>query len=449
MPSDRSPSPARTDLALLDRLASTTSRRQFVQWAGITIGAAAVSACGGDGALAFDPGARVVIGTGDKGVLNLFYVLKQTEAAFYFRVIMAPYAGITDDELAILTDLRNHEIAHREFLRTILSSAALPTLELDFVDVDFTSRVSVLGAAVQLEELGVAAFNGAAYLLTDADRLLVTGKIFSVEARHASVVSDLFAPGTAYFAGDDVVAVSSALHATLTPATVLATAAGLFVRTEIDVSTLPTEPRPAGDSSVQGIRDALNLALTLEYLEAAFYAEGLAAPGLIPVNDRIAFTQIRQHQDAHVALLQDRLGAAAVTAPTFDFTAGGAFADVFTDYATFLALAQGFEDAGVRAYRGQTGALIDDNAFLSEMMRLQAVEARHAAKVRRMRAQKGWITASATDVPALTAIYAGEDLILQAGVNVTTFGSTATASEAFDEPLSAQAITDILAPFIL
>jgi rubrerythrin len=448
MSEDPHSAPVDEELALLGRLAATTSRRRFVQWAGITVGVAAVSACGGDGPLAFAPGERVDLGSGDKGVLNHFYALEQLEAAFYFRVISTPYAGISADELSILTDIRNHEIAHREFLRTILSSAALATLELDFSGVDFTSRASVLGTAKVLEDLGIAAYNGAAYLLTDATRLSVVGKIVAVEARHASAIRDLLAPSTTDFAGDDVVSVSSGLDGAMTPAAALA-AASAFVTTEIDFSSLPTEPVPPGSALPPGIRDALNVALTLEYLEAEFYAQGVAAPGLIPVGDLTAFTQIGQHQDAHVALLQGRLGAAAVAPPTFDFTAGGTFADVFTNYATFLALAQGFEDTGVRAYRGQAGALISDNAILTEFLQLQAVEARHASKVRRMRAQKGWITLAATDVPALAAIYTGEDVNLQAGVNVASFVSVAAASEAFNEPLDTQAISDIVEPFIL
>lgn len=199
----------------------------------------------------------------------------------------------------------------------------------------------------------------------------------------------------------------------------------------------------------QGIKDVLNFALTLEYLEAAFYNEGLAAAGLIPTAVRPVFEQISQHEDAHVALLRSVLGADAVASPTFDFTAGGAFADVFTNYATFLALSQGFEDTGVRAYKGQAGELISNNGILTVALQIHSVEARHAAQVRRMRMQKGWITGANTDVSALAAVYAGEDNTMQAGVQTSTYVSANAASEAFDEPLSKQAVLDIAAPFIV
>ncbi len=63
-----------------------------------------------------------------------------------------------------------------------------------------------------------------------------------------------------------------------------------------------------------------------------------------------------------MALLQQTLGDAAVAEPEFDFTAGGQFGDVFTNYATFQALSQGFDDTGVRAYQGQAGNLVENDA---------------------------------------------------------------------------------------
>ncbi len=198
----------------------------------------------------------------------------------------------------------------------------------------------------------------------------------------------------------------------------------------------------------QGIRDVLNFALTLEYLEDEFYKAGLAAQGLIPANARTVFQQIGKHETAHVVLLKSVLGANAVAKPTFDFTAGGAFADVFTNYQTFLALAQGFEDTGVRAYKGQAANLISDNGTLTVALQIHSVEARHAAQVRRMRNQKGWITNANTDVAALAAVYAGDAETMQAGVNTATFINAPLATEAFDEPLTKEAVLAIAGMFI-
>jgi hypothetical protein len=190
----------------------------------------------------------------------------------------------------------------------------------------------------------------------------------------------------------------------------------------------------------QAIVDVLNFALTLEYLEDEFYQTGLGAGGLIPAGDLPIFQQIAKHEAAHVALLQSVLGASAVAKPTFDFTAVGTF-DPFNDYEIFKALSQGFEDIGVRAYKGGAPALMADNTVLTTALRIHSVEARHASMVRRLRGQKGWITGNQTDVPALAPVYAGEET-----ANGTA--SSAAAAEAFDEPLTIDQVNAIAGLFI-
>jgi hypothetical protein len=148
------------------------------------------------------------------------------------------YSGMTSDETQIFTDLMNHEMAHRDFLKAALSSNAIMDLQFDFSTVDFTSRDSVLGTAKAFEDLGVSAYNGAGKLIKSPDYLLVAGKIVSVEARHASAIRDLIMPKTAYFAGDDVVN-ASGMDGALPPAKVLATA-GTYIKTQVDASQLPT-----------------------------------------------------------------------------------------------------------------------------------------------------------------------------------------------------------------
>jgi hypothetical protein len=190
----------------------------------------------------------------------------------------------------------------------------------------------------------------------------------------------------------------------------------------------------------QGIIDVLNFALTLEYLEDEYYRTGLGS-GIIPAADQPIFQQISAHEAAHVALLQGALGASAVVKPTFDFTAGGTF-DPFANYEIFKALSQGFEDAGVRAYKGQAANLITDDAILTTALQIHSVEARHASAVRRLRGQKGWITGNQTDVPQLAPVYAGEDA-------ANGSATSAAAAEAFDEPLTKEQVLAIAGLFIV
>jgi hypothetical protein len=131
----------------------------------------------------------------------------------------------------------------------------------------------------------------------------------------------------------------------------------------------------------QQVVDVLNFALTLEYLEAAFYKQANASAELIPGEYRQLFRTIGQHETAHVRLLQGALGSAAVEAPAVDFTAGGKYADVFSNFETFVAVSATFEDLGVAAYKGQAGNLAG-TPVLTTALQIHSVEARHAAAVR-------------------------------------------------------------------
>ncbi|MBC7886927.1 MAG: ferritin-like domain-containing protein [Ferruginibacter sp.] len=213
------------------------------------------------------------------------------------------------------------------------------------------------------------------------------------------------------------------------------------------------------------IDETLNFALQLEYLEANFYIKGVATPGLIPAGPGVgALTTIRDHENAHVTFLRaaiTSLGAMPVTftAAQFDFTARGAFGDVFSNYDTFLAVAQTFEDTGVRAYKGQAGNLMANNDILTAALNIHSVEARHASHVRQMRKARGanvkpWITGKDTGIgAAVQASYNGEDLTTQAGVNIVNINgfniSAAAASEAFDETLTKDQVVAIVTPFFV
>lgn len=201
------------------------------------------------------------------------------------------------------------------------------------------------------------------------------------------------------------------------------------------------------------LSNALQLALTLEYLEDEYYRIGLDANGLIPNNDRSVFMQISKHETAHVAFLKSALtslGENPVAKPTFDFTAGGNF-NPFTDYNQFLILAQAFEDTGVRAYKGQAGNVMGNQQILQAALQIHAVEARHASQVRRMRGNKGWIELdNGGNMPAATnAVYTNEDNINQAGFNTSMLFGNEAGSAAFDEVLSGSDATTIASLFIV
>ncbi|MES2851088.1 MAG: ferritin-like domain-containing protein [Bacteroidota bacterium] len=178
----------------------------------------------------------VNLGSGDTGILNYAYALEQLEAAFYIQVAMTPYSGITAAETSLLTDIRDHEIAHREFFKAALSTSAIQALEVDFTSINFSNRDSVLNTAKAFEDLGVTAYNGAGKLITNPDYLTLAGKIVSVEARHAALIRDLISNGS--FA-DNTAIDANGLDLSRTPAQVLAIA-GTYLKRALNASNLPT-----------------------------------------------------------------------------------------------------------------------------------------------------------------------------------------------------------------
>ncbi|MEO6452859.1 MAG: ferritin-like domain-containing protein [Ginsengibacter sp.] len=228
------------------------------------------------------------------------------------------------------------------------------------------------------------------------------------------------------------------------------------------------------------IVEVLNYALTLEYLESEFYKAVVAAPGLtvsLTGAGRAALTTIRDHEIAHVAFLRSAimsLSATPVTytASNFDLTGGNSAAgtgpfsgtnSVLLNYDIMLAVAQVFEDTGVRAYKGAAGDLNSNNDILTAALQIHSVEARHAAHLRYMRknagvAVKPWITLNQSGVPApfdaaVQPSYNGEETTTQATVNIVNIGgqtiSANAASEAFDEPLTMAQVLAIVDPFII
>ena len=213
-------------------LTKNLQRRSFLRYAGASAAGIALVAAGCKKDRKND--SRVDLGSGDIGILNYAYALEQLEAAFYIKVMDSRYSGISSTEVSYLTDIRDHEIAHREFFKAAIGANAIPALEVDFSTIDFSSRASVLGTAKAFEDLGVSAYNGAGALLKSADYLTLAGKIVSVEGRHAALIRDLLSNGT--FA-DDLDANALDIHKL--PLEVLSIAS-TYIKTKINPNNLPT-----------------------------------------------------------------------------------------------------------------------------------------------------------------------------------------------------------------
>ena len=257
------------------------------------------------------------------------------------------------------------------------------------------------------------------------------------------------------------------------------------------------------------IKTVLDFALALEIFEAEFYSAVLGLSSSSAQNNAFnavrgsvtgaaleTVKQIQKHEVAHVAFLKAQGATSTLTATDFDFTGGrgsgnGPFKPATTDLAFLLATAQVAEDTGVRAYKGQAGNLIGNNdathnQVLEAALRIHSVEARHAARIRRIRrlaagapAQvrlSGTIrgggsgAAGATGSPstevvnAFNAIYGGgtsesntshkvyngtTETTIDASALANLQGGTDAVTEAFDEPLTRAEVVAIVQPFFI
>jgi len=135
--------------------------------------------------------------------------------------------------------------------------------------------------------------------------------------------------------------------------------------------------RKAFAQGSMGDIDILNFALTLEYLEAAFYEEAAGVKGLSSEVAGYVKTfgdEEQEHVDALTATIRD-LGGMPVEAPGVDF------GDAFSSADKFIALAITLEDTGVSAYNG-AAPMIESKDLLATAGGIVQVEARHAAAIR-------------------------------------------------------------------
>ncbi|GAB3953015.1 hypothetical protein GCM10028805_35970 [Spirosoma harenae] len=220
------------------------SRRSFLRTAGaaaVTGGLLTACSQASDNYLIPSGSARaagetVKLPTGDVGILGFAYVLEQLEAAFYEMVLAKPYPNMSSADRQLWTDIRGHEIVHRELFKLALGGA-VPTLTFNFSSIDFNDRNAVLIAASAFEDTGVGAYNGAGKYIKDAGYLTLAGKIVSVETRHSSIIREMRFPNMTAFAGESIVTPEGALHLAMEPTKVLPIAQSYILET-IDASAL-------------------------------------------------------------------------------------------------------------------------------------------------------------------------------------------------------------------
>jgi hypothetical protein len=141
----------------------------------------------------------------------------------------------------------------------------------------------------------------------------------------------------------------------------------------------------------------LNYALTLEYLEAAFYNGATAANLPLNAQGAVFLQTVTKDENEHVRFLKKALGSKAVKEPKFDFKGAN------TNVETFMATAEVLENTGVHAYSGQA-LNIKTAAYVKAALSILTIEARHASVIGLLNGSKGMLTPTgAFDTPYTAA----------------------------------------------
>ncbi|HEX3909991.1 MAG TPA: ferritin-like domain-containing protein [Solirubrobacteraceae bacterium] len=140
----------------------------------------------------------------------------------------------------------------------------------------------------------------------------------------------------------------------------------------------------------------LNYALTLEYLEAAFYNGATAAKLPLSAQGAVFLETVTKDENEHVKFLKKALGKKAAAEPKFDFKGAN------TSVETFMATAEVLENTGVHAYSGQA-LNIKNPAYVKAALSILTIEARHAGVIGLLNGSKGMITPNGAFDTPLTA----------------------------------------------
>jgi hypothetical protein len=134
----------------------------------------------------------------DAEILRFALVVEDLQAAFYADAVR--HGALSDELLAFAKTVGGHERAHAAHIRKLLGAGAPKPQYFNFGDTNATAR-RFAGTAIELEELGLGAYNGAATSLTP-DALADASRIVSVEARHVAWIRDIIGENPAPRAAD-------------------------------------------------------------------------------------------------------------------------------------------------------------------------------------------------------------------------------------------------------
>ena len=331
-------------------------------------------------------------------VLQYALTLENLELAFYnlglstFNQAAFATAGFPNI-LPFLQVIQSHEQTHVNTLQTVLGNAAVAVCTYNFASA-MTNVSTFLATAMTLENAGQTAYDGAISGITTPAYAQVAATIATVEARHASFLNTML--GSTPF--------PNTFDTANAPTTIAAAVGPFLTSCPYNVSAYLPNVRPYGvaltssntvthtgnnPTSVYTLQQqnndiaALNYALNLEHLEAAFYQYGLTnftqaqftTAGISAAY--YTFLQLITAQEAsHAVALSNAISSrngSPNPACSYNFS-------TITSVGIFMQTALVLEGTGVTAYDGAVNTITDTN-LQQTAATIATVEARHVALI--------------------------------------------------------------------
>ena len=146
----------------------------------------------------------------DLKILNYALTLEYLEAEFYTQAVAK--GALSGVSLQFATTVRDHEVAHVQFLQKVLGRKAVKKPTFDFKDT-VTDQGKFQQTAIVLEDTGVAAYQGQAHRIKQTAVLKAAASVLPVEARHAAWIRNIVGQPPAPLAFEKAASMSKVLKA--------------------------------------------------------------------------------------------------------------------------------------------------------------------------------------------------------------------------------------------
>lgn len=137
------------------------------------------------------PALIIDFSTGDTAYLKFLSVFKQVQADLYVKAVAGfSTSDFSATQQALITDIKNHEVIHRDTIASVLGSANAVTVTPKWGSLNFKKAADIFSQAIVFEDVSIGLYNGMLQHLLSSANIGLLLEIQSVEGRHSAALRD-------------------------------------------------------------------------------------------------------------------------------------------------------------------------------------------------------------------------------------------------------------------